>query len=156
LSANQDVLEMAEVQMRQLPDRFRDVEHLDEFLSEPTSGVVETLARLDGDILFLGVGGKMGPTMARMAYRASSVAGVQRRIVGVSRFSSAELENRLRQHSIETVRCDMLDLAQLEALPDAPNVVFMAGMKFGATGQEALTWAMNCLLPGLVANRFRH
>lgn len=147
---------MIATQARQLPGRLRDVEHLEELLSEPTPGVIETIARLEGDILFLGVGGKMGPTMARMARRAADEVGVPRRVMGVSRFSSSDLEDRLRQNGIETIRCDMLDPAQLEKLPDAPNVVFMAGMKFGATGQEALTWAMNCHLPALVANRFRH
>jgi nucleoside-diphosphate-sugar epimerase len=146
---------MPEAQARRLPERIRDSEHLEELLSEPTSGVVDALARLEGDMLFLGVGGKLGPTLARMARRATDVAGAPRRILGVSRFSSNDLEDRLQHHGIETIRCDMLDPAQLEALPDAPNVVFMAGMKFGATGQEALTWAMNCLLPALVAGRFR-
>jgi hypothetical protein len=140
---------------RPFPERIRDVEHLEEMLSEPTPGVVDTLAKLDGDLLFLGVGGKMGPTMARMARRATDVAGAPRRIIGVSRFSSHDLESHLQQHGIETLRCEMLDPSQLESLPDTPNVVFMAGMKFGSTGKEALTWAMNCLLPALVANRFR-
>jgi nucleoside-diphosphate-sugar epimerase len=132
-----------------------DTEQLDDLLSEPTPLAVETLARLDGDVLLLGVGGKMGPTLARMARRATDAAGTRRRVIGVARFSNPDHEGWLRRHGVETVRCDLLDPGQLERLPDAPNVVFMTGMKFGSTGREALTWAMNCHLPALVAQRFR-
>jgi len=133
---------------------IRDVEQLEGLLSEPTEGAIDALGRLPGDLLLLGVGGKMGPTLARMARRASEAAGVRRRIIGVSRFSAGPLEGRLREHDVETIRCDLLDPAQLAALPDAPNVLFMTGMKFGATGQEAMTWGMNALLPGLVCQKF--
>ena len=133
---------------------IRDVEHLEDFLSEPTGAVVETMRRLDGDILVLGVGGKMGPSLARMAKRASSAAGVNRRVLGVSRFSSPNLPEQLKHWGIEPITCDLLDRAQLAKLPDAPNIVYMAGMKFGSTGQEARTWAMNAYLPGLVCERF--
>jgi nucleoside-diphosphate-sugar epimerase len=134
---------------------IQTVEQLEDILSEPTEGVIRALGNLRGDILVLGVGGKMGPTLARMAKRASDSAGVQRRIVGVARFSSSPLERQLQGWGIETVRCDLLDPSALLRLPDAENVVFMAGMKFGSTGQEWLTWAMNAFLPGLVAARFR-
>src|SRR5215467_2424080 len=137
------------------PAAIADTDQLDDLLSEPTPLAVETLARLDGDLLLLGVGGKMGPTLARMARRASDAAGSRRRIIGVARFSNPEHEAWLRRHNVETVRCDLLDPVQLERLPDAGNVVFMTGMKFGSTGQEAMTWAMNCHLPALVAQRFR-
>lgn len=137
------------------PASIQDVAQLEELLSEPTEGVVRTLGSLDGDILVLGVAGKMGPTLARMAKRASDAAGVKRRVIGVSRFSSSSLENRLQSWGVETVRCDLLDPASLAKLPDAANVVFMAGMKFGSTGQEWLTWAINSFLPGLVADRYR-
>lgn len=134
---------------------IRDVIELEELLSEPTDGVVRTLTALDGDILVLGAGGKMGPTLARMAKRASEAAGVKRRVIGVSRFSSPALEQQLHAWGVETVPCDLLDRASLAALPDAPNIVFMAGMKFGCTGQESLTWVMNSFLPGLVCERFQ-
>jgi len=134
---------------------FPDVEDLDELLSEPTEAVVRTLGAFDGDIIILGVGGKMGPTLARMAKRASEIAKVPRRVIGVSRFSSSKLESQLHTWGVETVRCDLLDPKSLAALPDAPNVVFMAGMKFGTTGQESMTWAMNSFLPGLVSERYR-
>src|SRR5205807_2471353 len=130
------------------------VKHLEDLLSAPTEAAIDTLARLDGDLILLGAGGKMGPTLARMARRAADAAGVKRRVLGVSRFSGAGLEARLRSHDIETVRCDLLDPGQLDALPDAANVVFMTGMKFGSTGQEALTWAMNSYLPGMVCRKF--
>lgn len=134
---------------------IQDIAQLEDLLSEPTEGVVRTLGSLDGDILILGVAGKMGPTLARMAKRASEAAGVRRRVIGVSRFSSPALENQLQSWGIETVRCDLLDPGSLAKLPDAANVVFMAGMKFGSTGQEWLTWAINSFLPGLVADRYR-
>jgi hypothetical protein len=140
-----------------LPDRVRDVDHLDDLLSDPSPGVVETMRRLDGDVLVLGVGGKMGPSLARMAKRASDAAGARgRRVVGVSRFSSPELPSQLQRWGVEPLTCDLLDPAQLARLPDAPNVVFMAGMKFGTTGKQSFTWAMNSFLPGLVAQRFRN
>ena len=138
-----------------LPPSLSGVDHLNDLLSEPTPAAVDALARLDGDILLLGVGGKMGPTLARMAKRASDAAGTRRRVLGAARFSDPAHEDWLRGHGVETVRCDLLDPAQLERLPDAANVVFMTGMKFGSSGQEALTWAMNCHLPALVARRFR-
>jgi nucleoside-diphosphate-sugar epimerase len=80
---------------------------------------------------------------------------VRRRVIGVARFSEAGIESRLRAYGIETIRCDLLDPPQLDALPDAPNIIFMTGMKFGATGQEGRTWAMNCWLPGLVCRKYR-
>jgi nucleoside-diphosphate-sugar epimerase len=139
-----------------LPDTVCDSAHLDELLSEPNAGVIETLRRLEGDLLILGVGGKMGPSLARMARRALDAAGVKRRIIGVSRFSSAELQTQLQAWGIETIACDLLRQEELGRLPEVPNILFMAGMKFGSTGQEALTWAMNSYLPGMVCERFRH
>jgi nucleoside-diphosphate-sugar epimerase len=139
-----------------LPPSLVDETALDGLLSEPSPQAIEALSRLDGDILLLGVGGKMGPTLARMARRASDEAGVKRRVIGASRFSNPAHEEWLRTHGVETARCDLLDAHQLGALPDAANVVFMTGMKFGSTGQEALTWAMNVHLPALVAQRFRN
>lgn len=131
------------------------LEQLEDLLSEPSPGAIETMGRLKGDVIFLGVGGKMGPTMARMARRASDAAGVRRRIIGVSRFGSGPLEKQLQQHGVETIRCDLTEPAQLERLPEVENVVYMVGMKFGSTGQEALTWLMNAYLPGMVCQKFR-
>ncbi len=141
--------------MKRSEPGIKSIEQLEDLLSEPTEAVIETMGRLEGDIVFLGIGGKMGPTLARMAKRASDAAGVDRRIIGVSRFSGGDQEAQLQAHGIETIRCDLLDPVALHALPDTPNVVYMAGMKFGATGQEALTWAMNSYLPGIVSRKFR-
>jgi nucleoside-diphosphate-sugar epimerase len=132
---------------------IRDVAELEELLSEPAEATVRALSELKGDIVVLGVAGKMGPTLARMAKRASET-NVKRRVIGVSRFSTPGLELQLREWKIETVRCDLLDRKSLAELPEAANVVYMAGMKFGSTGQESLTWAMNSYLPGLVSERY--
>jgi nucleoside-diphosphate-sugar epimerase len=130
------------------------IEELEEALSEPTPGVIETLKRRPGDIVILGVAGKMGPSLARMAQRASAKAGTSLRIIGVARFNDAKAEKSLQDHGVQTVRCDLLDEETVAKLPDAPNVFFMAGMKFGATGNEARTWAMNCFLPSLICRRY--
>jgi len=138
------------------PGAIRDVDHLDELLAAPTPSVVETLARMDGDLIVLGVGGKMGPTLAWMARRASDAAGHgDRRVLGVARFTEPGRESWLRDRGIEPIRCDLLDPDALGRLPEVPNVVSMFAMKFGATGQEARTWAMNAFLPGLVAGKYR-
>ena len=134
---------------------IRDEAHLEELLSDPTEALLRTIGVLAGDMIVLGAGGKMGPTLARMAKRASAAAGVKRRVIGVSRFSSPQSEQRLAKWGVETIRCDLLDRSALATLPEAENVVYMAGMKFGSTGQEWRTWAMNAFLPGLVAERYR-
>ncbi len=138
-----------------LPETIRDEQHLEDLLSEPTEAVVQLMTRLEGDILLLGVGGKMGPSLARMIRRASDLAGVSRQVIGVARFSKPQLEGRLNAQGIETIRCDLLSRRQLAELPDAANVIYMAAMKFGATGQEPRTWAMNVYLPGMVCERFQ-
>jgi nucleoside-diphosphate-sugar epimerase len=135
----------------QLPDRIEDLEQLEELLSRPSDALVQTLERVDGDILVLGVGGKMGPTLARMAKRASP----GRRVIGVARFSEPGLRERLEAQGIECIEADLLSREALAGLPDAANVVFMAGRKFGSSGSEWLTWAMNAHVPALVAERFR-
>ena len=134
-----------------LPETFADVEALEDFMTAPSEALIEDLGRLDGDIIVLGVSGKMGPTLARMAKRAAP----DKRVVGVARFSEEELEDRLATCGVETVRCDLLDRDAVEALPRLANVVFMAGRKFGATGEDELTWAMNTLVPAIVAEAFR-
>lgn len=138
-----------------LPRSIADIGQLDELLSDPPGYLVETMRQLKGDLLVLGVAGKMGPTLALMAKRASSAAGVSRRIIGVARFSDPTQQRNLEDAGIETVRCDLLDREEIDGLPDAPNVVFMAGRKFGSTGRESLTWAMNTYVPAVVAQRFK-
>lgn len=134
---------------------IRGVDQLEDILSEPTQGAIATLGRVDGDILILGVGGKVGPTLARMAKRASDAAGANRRVIGVDLFPNPEMQSRVESFGVETVKCNLLDQEQFNTLPDAKNVIFMVGMKFGSTGQESLTWAMNAFLPGLVAQKYR-
>ncbi|MGZ5272095.1 MAG: NAD-dependent epimerase/dehydratase family protein [Ramlibacter sp.] len=133
-----------------LPDRFRDVAHLEDAMSQPSAALVADLRRAPGDLMVLGVGGKMGPTLARMARRADP----SRRVIGVARFSQPGLRQELQAHGIECIDADLLSRDALAALPDAPNIVFMAGRKFGSTGSEWLTWAMNAHVPALVAERF--
>lgn len=136
-------------------DVLETVEQLDERLSRPAPELIEDLARLPGDIVILGVGGKMGPTLARMARRAADEAGARRHVIGVSRFSEPGVREELEAAGVETIACDLLDRAAVARLPDAPNVIFMAGRKFGSTGDEARTWAMNAYVPALVAERYR-
>src|SRR5438874_770467 len=114
-------------------DRIENVEHLETLLSEPTPHAIETLTRLPGDLMLLGVAGKIGPTLSRLARRASDQAGTRRRILGVARCFNPKVERRLQAFGLETIRRDLLDEAQLSTLPDVPNVIAMFGMKFGST-----------------------
>lgn len=139
-----------------IPSAISTVAQLEDLLSDPTPAAVDAMRRLDGDIIILGVAGKMGPTLARMARRASHLAGVSRRVIGVSRFGSSMQEESLQRDGIETIRCDLLDEAAVSQLPDCANVVFMAGRKFGSSGCEPLTWATNCWLPAIICRRYRH
>jgi len=134
-----------------LPQRFENVEHLEDVMSTPSPALVAALQRVPGDIMVLGVGGKMGPTLARMAKRAAPT----KRIIGVARFSEAGLRERLQKQGVECIAADLLSRAALTALPEAENIVFMAGRKFGSTGSEWLTWAMNAHVPALVAERYQ-
>jgi hypothetical protein len=114
------------------------------------------MAELEGDLLILGAGGKMGPSLANLARRAADQAKVKKRIIAVSRFADEKLERQFSAWNIETISCDLLQPGSLTRLPDIENVIFMAARKFGTTGAEYLTWAMNTFLPGLVAERFRN
>ncbi len=110
---------------------------------------------LDGDILILGVGGKMGPTLAKQAKRAIDLAGITKKVIGVSRFSTQGVREGLHEADIETIAADLLSEECLQNLPNIQNVILMAGRKFGSTDNESLTWAMNSHMPGRVADRFR-
>ena len=133
------------------PRRFASVDELEAFLATPSAALVAEMATVEGDLLILGVAGKMGPTLARLAKRASPA----RRVIGVARFSEAAVRERLESWGVETIACDLLDRAAILALPDAPNIVFAAGHKFGASGNTPLTWAMNTWVPSLVAERYK-
>ena len=131
---------------------FSDETALDEALARPSKGLVADLAKVPGEIVVLGVGGKMGPSLARMALRAAP----QRRVIALARFSEPGLRSSLEADGIETHKADLLDRDAVAALPDADNVVFMAGRKFGSEGAEHLTWAMNATVPALIAERYRN
>jgi len=127
---------------------------LEDLLSQPTALVVDAMRRLDGDILILGAGGKMGPSLARLAVRATQEAGRTRRVIAAARFSDAALPGRLAGDGIETVRCDLFDPEQVSRLPIVSNIIYMAGQKFGTAGDADRTWGVNAYLPGVVATRF--
>jgi nucleoside-diphosphate-sugar epimerase len=127
---------------------------LEGMLAQPYPETVELMRRLEGDFVILGVAGKMGPSLARMARRACDAAGVRKRVIGVARFSDPSQRRLLDASGVETIACDLADPASVAALPDAANVVFMAGRKFGEIGSEALTWIMNVVVPGNVARRY--
>jgi nucleoside-diphosphate-sugar epimerase len=145
------ILPTALLDASKLPERFETESALENFLALPSRELVDDMARLDGDLLILGVGGKMGPTLARLA-RNAMPAG--RRVIAVARFSEPGMRDALDQHGIETIVCDLLDAAAISALPQCANVIFMAGRKFGADADSPLTWAMNTHVPALVAQAF--
>jgi len=128
-----------------------DEKTLEDVLSEPTEATCQTLDALTGDVVVLGAGGKMGPTLAMMLKKAAP----SKRITAVSRFSDREVRTRLENNGVETLALDLLDEPAYDQLPEVPNVFFLAGMKFGATGKQPLTWAMNVHLPSLVVRHYR-
>ena len=133
----------------------RDEAALEELLSRPTPGALSSLEKLPGDIVILGVAGKMGITLSMMARRALDVLGrSDDRVLGVARFSDATAERRLNDAGIETIRCDLLNREEVLALPDAPNVLFLAGQKFGTSSGPELTWAMNTLVPANACEKY--
>ena len=134
----------------------RSEEELDALLSAPREATIAALARAPGDIIVLGAGGKMGPTLARMAARARDEADTssRRRIIAVSRFSATGCEQSLRDAGVDTIRCDLLDRNAVARLPDVPNIVFMAGQKFGTHDDPSRTWMMNVVGPAICAERF--
>src|SRR5690606_28601073 len=138
------------------PKYFRDENELEEALSRPTSDLVAMFKALEGDVILLGVAGKMGVSMARMARRACDMAGIEKRIIGVSRFSDREQQTFLEESGVETIKGDLLDRDFLDSLPEVDNVIYLVGTKFGTDGNESLTWAMNSFLPGLVAQKYKN
>lgn len=134
----------------ELPQHIATVEQLDDFLSQPSGALIDYVGGLGGDIMVLGAGGKIGPTMARRAQRAVDAAGVKKRVFAVDVAPLVELE----KHGIDVMTCDMLDRQAVGKLPKAENIVYMVGRKFGSTGSEWLTWAMNVMVPHNVAEAF--
>ena len=128
-----------------------DVRELEELLSEPTEVTRDVLHVADGDVVVLGAGGKMGPTLAMMLRKAAP----DKKVYAVSRFSDAGVKARIEAQGVKTIAADLLDESVYASLSDVPNVFYLAGMKFGATGQQPLTWVMNVHLPALVARHYR-
>lgn len=136
--------------MENLPKLINTVQELEEVLTRPVPGTVEAVKRLPGDIMILGAGGKVGPTVALLAKRAIETAGVKKKVIAIDVVSLAGLKAR----GIETVKCDLMDLAAIEKLPPAENIVFMARRPFGSGGDEPLAWAANVIAPYHVARTF--
>jgi nucleoside-diphosphate-sugar epimerase len=134
-----------------LPETISDIADLDELLCRPSQALIDDLEKVDGDIMILGVAGKMGPTLAGLAKAALPHC----RVIGVARFSDPSAKAWLEARGIETISCDLLDEAAIKRLPKTQNIIFMAGRKFGAEGDLSLTWAMNAHVPALVAQAFR-
>ena len=137
--------------MRELPKSIQTTKELDEVLSRPSDTLIAFVKKLEGDILILGAGGKIGPTLARMAKRAVDTAGVKKKVIAVDVIPLKKLE----AEGISTISCDLLDIESVKKLPNVENVVYMVGRKFGSTGNEWLTWAINVIVPYHVASVFR-
>jgi hypothetical protein len=135
-------------------DKIVDEEQLEELISRPGPELVQMLSRIDGDLIFLGISGKIGPSLARMAKRACDEAGIGKRIVGIALFDSAEQQKSIESLGINTIHGNLLDIDFLKSLPTLKNVFFLAGMKFGSVDNLPLTWAVNSYLPALAAEHF--
>lgn len=134
---------------------MKSVEELEQKLSEPSERLLKDIADLDGDILILGVAGKMGPSLATLARRALDKTGSRNKVIGVSRFSNPEYRKQLDDQGITTIAADLLNDEELQSLPDAKNVIYLVGTKFGTSGNECYTWALNSYLPGRVADKYQ-
>lgn len=133
-----------------------DINSFEEKFVKPSAALIADIAQLEGDILILGAGGKIGPSIARLTRQALDMAGKSNRVIGVSRFSEEGLAAELNKDGIETIAADILDDAQLQALPEAPSVLYLAGTKFGTSSNQPYTWAMNSYLPGRVAEKYKN
>ena len=138
------------------PETIDSGEQLEELLSRPTEEVVTLLGQMKGDLAVIGAGGKIGPSLTAMACRARDLAGTDQQIFAVSRFSDPQLRERIASAGAKTIAVDLLDPAAVESLPPAENVIYMAGMKFGTSGNPASTWATNALVPVYVTPRYRN
>jgi len=131
------------------------IQQIEADLTVPSEALINDITLLDGDIMVLGVGGKIGPSVAIMARRAIAEAGINKKVFGVARFSDPAARSSLEEYGVDVVPADLTDDLELDELPEARNVIFMAGNKFGTTGNEHQSWMMNSYLPGRVAQRFR-
>ncbi|MBV8551717.1 MAG: NAD(P)-dependent oxidoreductase [Acidobacteriaceae bacterium] len=138
-----------------LRNPVESVEDLERRLSEPSEADCSFMQRLEGDVIILGAGGKMGPSLAKLARRAADEAGVRKTIVAVSRFTSETCRRDLEAAGVVALACDLLKPAEVGKLPRCENVLYLAGRKFGSTARPDLTWAMNAISPALAANHYR-
>lgn len=134
---------------------MKDIYELDEYMCRPSEALMEDILKIEGDIMVLGAGGKMGPTLCKLAINAINKAGIKKNVIAVSRFSNERHALDLKSHGIRVIKADLLNDSELEALPDVPNIIYMAGRKFGTSDDQSLTWVMNSYLPGRVADRFK-
>ncbi len=137
-----------------IPERIDTEAELEKILAEPSDADLECVTRLNGEVLILGAGGKMGPSLARRVHRAVTQTGSSSRVVAVSRFSSAAVRANLDAEGIETVGCDLLQPARIAELPRCPYVLFLAGRKFGTLDRTDVTWVTNTVIPARVAEHF--
>ncbi|WP_047813033.1 NAD-dependent epimerase/dehydratase family protein [Rhodopirellula islandica] len=139
----------------EFPEWIESESQLDTLLSRPSDALIEFMRQLDGDLIILGIAGKMGVSLGQLAVAAIEKAGLRKSVHGVARFSDADARARLESAGVRTIQCDLLDRDAVAKLPPVPNVLFMAGRKFGTEGEEPLTWAMNTIVPANVADHFR-
>jgi len=129
---------------------------LDALLTAPSEKLINDVKKIEGDIIFLGAGGKMGPTLCLLTKKAIEKAGANSKVIAVSRFTDPIAVNLLKENGVDIISADLMEPGVLDKLPDAPNIIYMAGRKFGTNGQEYLTWAMNTWLPSRVAERYKN
>ena len=134
---------------------IENIDELEKKLSEPSERLIADIAKIKGDIMILGLGGKMGPSLAKLAKRAIDAAGIPKKVMGASRFSNEKLFKELTDFGIDCIKVDLLDDYALKQLPDVDNIIYMAGNKFGTSGNEHFTWAMNAYLPGRVSEKYK-
>jgi nucleoside-diphosphate-sugar epimerase len=140
--------------MYEFPDVIDNEDQLEELISRPGEDVIKMFSNIDGDLIFLGIAGKIGLSLARMAKRACDEAGVKKKIIGVSQFSSGDQREKIEKAGIETIKGDLLDIDFIRKLPELKNVFFLAGMKFGSVDNLSLTWAVNSYMPAMIAEHF--
>jgi nucleoside-diphosphate-sugar epimerase len=143
-----------DISKEQLPDRIDSEEQLDDVLTRPTVALQQVIRTLPSPLLILGAGGKMGPTLAVMAKRAAKAVNHSLEVIAVSRFSDATLVARLSRRGVRTIACDLLDPVAVSRLPDASNLIYLVGLKFGTAKNPAATWAINTIVPTRVAERY--
>lgn len=135
---------------------MKTISELDEYMCRVSNALTDDIKKIEGDIMVLGAGGKMGPTLCKLAVNAIKRAGIKKNVLAVSRFSNKNHADDLKKHGIKIIEADLLNESDLASLPDIPNIIYMAGRKFGTSEDQSLTWAMNAYLPGRVADRFKN